>query len=205
MLSTWNKPEAENTAFVMVVAGFHDTNLETGTQSNPAMSKLRLTSLVLAVFLAQTALAAKDYYMWVDENGVTNFSSQRPKDHPEAKHIVEGEGSAENLENSRRPGHETPTRESEPAPAPQPAAKPASKQTVDPDKVAAAERAKLEQKVEAEKRANCEKARKNLAMLQRHPRIRTTGPNGEERVMSPQEKQAKIEASQTAIRDNCSP
>jgi len=173
------------------------------------MSKLRLTTLVLSVLLAQTALAAKDYYMWVDENGITNFSAQRPKDHPEAKHIVEGEGAAQSLEDSRRPGYEQFKRETEAAAAAAaakraPAAKQPAKKSVNPDQAAAADRAKLEQKVAAEKRSNCEKAQRNLQMLQTHPRIRTAGPNGEQRVMTPEEKQAKIQESQAAIRDNCS-
>ena len=37
-----------------------------------------LTMAIIASLICSTAMAAKDYYKWVDENGVTHYSARKP-------------------------------------------------------------------------------------------------------------------------------
>jgi hypothetical protein len=169
------------------------------------MTSLRLTTLVLSVFLAQVALAAKDYYVWVDDNGVTNFSEQKPRDHA-AKHVTEGGryGYKESPEDLRRPGVDRRPPPDETTAAPPPKATSDQQNQVDPDKLIAAQREQLARQAAQAKRKNCEQARKNMAKFQRYARLRTTAADGSQRVMSPEEKQAEVNKAQAAIRENCS-
>lgn len=182
----------------------------------PSMKHIRLTTLVISVFLAQAALAAKDYWVWKDDNGVTNFSEQKPKDHP-ARHITSG--IAENPENWRRPGQTAPQTGPEDSPDTGAVANAtgsgdsAGDNSVDkgaeadkaqnPDQLAEAQRKKIEQQVAAAKQQNCRKARSNMQILKTRPRIRLVGKDGKERVMSQDEVQQKIQAVQAIIDDNC--
>ena len=169
------------------------------------MTSLRLTTLVLSVFLAQVALAAKDYYVWVDDNGVTNYSQQKPRNHP-ARHVTEPGpyGYNETEEDLRRPGADRRPPPDEQPVAKQPAATTGEQNQVDPDKLVAAQREQLARQAAEARRRNCEQARKNMAKFQRYARIRTAGPDGNQRVMSPEEKQAEVDRAQAAIQENCS-
>ena len=173
----------------------------------PSMTHLRLTTLVILVFLAQAALAARDYWVWKDDNGVTNFSEQKPKDRP-AQHITSG--IAENPENWRRPGQSAPqTGPEDPAPAASGSGTTAGRQAAskakgpDPDEVAAEHRKQVAQQIAAAKARNCQKARSDMQTLKNRPRVRIVGKDGKQHVMSPDEIQKKIDTFQKIIDDNC--
>ena len=164
------------------------------------MKRAGIIALLFTAFLAHSASAADGYWVWVDKNGVTNYSQQKPRDHP-ARHVV-GTGPYgydQTLEDSRRPGMAPPPPKATPKPPPP---ETTSKKKVDPDKLIAAQKAKIQRQLAEQKRKNCEQARANLKTLQR-PRIRSKSSDGQVFVMSPQEKQSRIEQAQQAIRANC--
>lgn len=167
------------------------------------MKRIRLTTLVLSIFLAQAALAARDYWVWIDDNGVTNYSEQKPKDRP-AKHVTDGYKA--DPENWRRPGGSPPESFPDAEPAAVIPTRPANNKPNDklnPDKLAADERKKMEQQIAGTKRQNCERARKSLQVLQNRPRIRVEGKDGAQRVLSEKEVQQKIKSVQELIKTNC--
>lgn len=165
------------------------------------MKRLKYITVLLCVFMAQAALAANDYWVWVDKNGVTNYSQQSPKNHA-ATHILQSGpyGYPQTQEDARRPGMApppAPAADSKPAPA-----KPKAAAPVDPNKLIVAKKAKLMRQAASIKRKNCEQAQSNMKQLQR-PRLRVTDPDGKTHVLSPQEKQTQLDRTQAAIKHNC--
>lgn len=170
------------------------------------MKGLTVTALLFSVFFARSALA--DYWVWVDKNGVTNYSQTEPKNHL-AKHIgangaVDSTVSNEDL---RRPGMEAyekaqmkKRQEKEKKLAARVHKR--EKRKVDPNKVVAAQRAKMQQKVAALKQKNCEQARRNVRQLQR-PRVRTKGENGKVEVMPASQQQQQLKTAREAVQANC--
>lgn len=152
-------------------------------------------------------MAASDYYVWVDENGVTNYSERNPKGY-NAQHVTESTalGFPQDSANSRRPGRPPPAQAPQAQSSDTPAATaPASApgQEVDPDELAAQQRAAFEQEIAETKRKNCELGKRNLAQLQAYARIRVEGEDGTERLLGDEEKQARIDEARQIIRENC--
>ena len=170
------------------------------------MKGLTVTVLLFTAFFARSALA--DYWVWVDKNGVTNYSQTEPKNHL-AKHIGANgtEDSTVSNEDLRRPGMEAyekaqmkkkQAREKKLAARAHKHKKP----KVDPDKVVAAQRAKMEQNVAALKQKNCQQARRNVRQLER-PRVRTKGENGKVQVMPSDQQQQQLKSAREAVQANC--
>lgn len=176
------------------------------------MTHLKLFTVLCLFFAATTAWAAEDYYVWIDENGVVNYSEKNPPGY-NARHITSARELDElrNDPNARRPGRrpnrqpdEAEEEQSEPTTAPENMARsPESGDEVDPDEIAAEERAEIEKQIAAVKRKNCEVGKRNLAQLQAYARIRIKDENGEERMLGDEEKQAKIAEAREVIRENC--
>ncbi|MCB1644135.1 MAG: hypothetical protein KDI36_01715 [Pseudomonadales bacterium] len=137
--------------------------------------------------------------MWVDENGVTNYAERNPKGY-DADHVTPSHRFGERIltprqaeaaaANSRRPGGQTPS----------PAA-PADE--VDPDALIADEAARIARDIAETKRSNCEVGKKNLTNLKMYTRIRVTDENGQERLLTPAEKDQKMEEARQVIKENC--
>ncbi|MEM7365938.1 MAG: DUF4124 domain-containing protein [Pseudomonadota bacterium] len=145
--------------------------------------------LVLSIgMLLAAASSASEYYTWVDENGVTNYAERNPQGY-----------NARLITKQRRFGEryqaETPA-------APTTVAS-ASSTSIDPDALVADQRAALEAEVAQTKASNCKIGRDNLVRLQAFARIRVRGDDGQERVLSPEEKQSKMDDARKIIQDNC--
>lgn len=168
------------------------------------MKGLIVTALLFTVFFARSALA--DYWVWVDKNGVTNFSQTEPKDHL-AKHIggTGPDGSIVSNEDSRRPGmeaYEKAEMKKKKAREKKLAAKVPAKPKVDPNKLVAEQRAKMQQKVAALKRKNCRQARINVKQLERS-RVRSKDKDGNVYVMPPDQQQQQLKTARDAVQENC--
>ena len=168
------------------------------------MKGITATVLVFTVFFARSALA--DYWVWVDKNGVTNYSQTEPKDHL-AKHIGANgtEDSTVSNEDLRRPGmqaYEKAQMKKKRAKEKKLAAKVQEKPKVDPDKLVAAKRAKMEQKFAALKQENCRQARINVKQLEK-PRVRTKGKDGKVHVMPSDQQQQQLRSAREAVQANC--
>lgn len=167
----------------------------------------KFISFLAFCLIASAASAAKDYYVWVDEDGVTNYSERNPQG-VEAQHITSGQRFGERVEDPvrRRPGRRSTPEESEPeqAVAPSPGGgSAAGGGEVDPDALIEEERQAIAAKIAETKRENCEIGKRNLAQLQAYARIRVKGEDGQERILTPEERQAKIDEARQIVRDNC--
>lgn len=171
------------------------------------MTHLKLITVLCLVLGAGTAMAAGDYYVWVDENGVTNYSERNPKGY-NAQHVTDStapgfpEDSVDNRRPGRPPAPQAPEAQASEAPA---ATAPTSApgQDVDPDELAAQQRAAFEQEIAETRSKNCELGKRNLAQLQAYARIRVEGEDGNERMLTDEEKQARIDEARQIIRENC--
>lgn len=153
------------------------------------MRFIALTSVLFLVTTLASAVMADTYtYKWRADNGTTQYTQIPPVDRPYTRVRTSSKSSKV---------------ESQPNPAP--------KTTVDEsasngEKALAETEAQAQQeKVEvAQQRAsNCENSKKNLIILQSRPRVRIPMANGEYKVLSEEEKQAKIEETKKMIIDDC--
>lgn len=158
-------------------------------------------AFVAAMLLAGTLGAEEtEYYTWVDENGITNYSQRNPQG-VNATYVGPN---ARAQEASRRPGGSRPGSVN---------ASDSGEESSDEDDVPAidsqaeedieAQRAAIDARIAATKRQNCEIGKRNLAQLRAFARVRVTGPDGQPRVLSEEEKQARIREAQQTISDNC--
>ena len=146
--------------------------------------------LIIAGFTAP--VIAADYYTWVDENGVTNYGERNPRGY-EAQYVTR----------NQRFGIQTPPRDETPEPAASDSASTAGASPIDPDAMVAEERDALRAKIASAKASNCEVGKRNLAQLEAFRRIRVSDDNGENRLLTQDEKQAKADEARDIIRENC--
>ena len=166
-----------------------------------ALPVLNATALLLGAVFAQP-LSAAEIYRWVDENGIVNYTQQKP--HGVAAELV---GSS-----TRRPPPQvtgtTAVATASPAAVPgltseaaeEPELTDKQQQILDDLKQAEADRlaALAEARV-----ANCEKARQVLTNLTKIGRVRVVGADGTQTVLPEEDRQRRINEAQQAIAMNC--
>lgn len=166
-----------------------------------------LITFLTVLLLAGTVNAETEYYTWVDENGVTNYAERSPQG-INATYIgpnrrqAQADGNPADGRPGRRPGA---VAEPEPAQAETNAAADSSaeaEEEINPDELIAAEREEIAAQIQQAKSQNCEMGKKNLAQLTAYSRIRVQ-ENGQERFLSEQERQAKIQEARDIVRNNC--
>lgn len=161
-----------------------------GSSSWVSFCREKMASLLFAGLLSLSATAqAAEYYTWIDENGVTNFSQRGPQS-----------GDASVISKGSRPGQQTPADNARPKPIPEP--EPANPE-VDPDTVIAEQRAAVAAKIAEQKAANCEIGKRNLTSLEMYERIRVMGEDGKERLLSDAEKAERMATARQTIREYC--
>ena len=141
-----------------------------------------------SVHLSTAAYGAEEYFIWVDENGVTNYSQRNPQGY-QAQKISKTHRFGEQVHLEQRP---------------EPTQQPVTPDEIDPDALVAEQVASEAARIAATRRSNCEIGKKNLTNLQAFSRIRVTQDDGTVTVLSPEEKAAKTETARQVIRDNCS-
>ncbi|MDA0273215.1 MAG: DUF4124 domain-containing protein [Proteobacteria bacterium] len=144
-----------------------------------------LIAIVTLLLMCATASAASDYYVWVDENGVTNYSQQNPQGYT-ARHI-----SKDYRFGDRIIEDEEPTTGSRPGANKSVDQEPAAANKTGDDLIGA-ERASIMAKIAETKNQNCGIGKRNLAQLEAFARIRVKGPDGNERMLSDEEHKARI-------------
>ncbi|GAB1267315.1 hypothetical protein NBRC116493_05680 [Aurantivibrio infirmus] len=143
----------------------------------------RVKVLTLAIALTSVvgvtgAMAAKSYYKWTDEDGVTHYSAQKPHDKESEKISVStGLPTPTSTEGQKIPAKTT---ASDPAPA-------------------------LPKKdyVRAKDPERCAAATERLKTLTDYERVRVVGENGEARILSKEEKAEKTAEAKQAIEEDC--
>ncbi len=137
-----------------------------------------LLALGLTGLLAAVQVQATQIYTWVDDNGVTHFSERPPKN-VKASIIRPKTGHSEPV-NYDNPA----TTEASPAPTAQARANPAPQAANrDPER--------------------CEQARKNLETLQNFGRIRIRADDGSFHYLTEEEREQRLQETQTVINQEC--
>ena len=145
-------------------------------------------SAMASALAPSTVTAAQEYFTWVDENGVTNYSQRNPQGY-QAQRVSKTHKFGEQVFLEQRPTT-TP--------------KTTAPEEIDPDALVAEQVAAEARKIAAAKRSNCEIGKKNLTNLQAFSRVRITEDDGTVRVLTPSEKAARTNTARQVIRDNCS-
>ena len=145
------------------------------------MQKIRINLgliLTILVLLANKGYCQQEYYIWVDESGVTNYAERAPAGH-QTTHVTENQ----RFGYKERPQMQPPEKN---------AKEPGSSadlipKAIDPDEAIAEEKIKYKTILTNEHRQNCELGKQNLARLETFARIRVLAENGEYRYLSPEE------------------
>ncbi|HEX4869740.1 MAG TPA: DUF4124 domain-containing protein [Moraxellaceae bacterium] len=154
---------------------------------------LALLTLALA---ASTAEAAK-FYKWTDADGVTHYSADPP---------AEGAGKASEIRVKSRPATDNTPAAATPAAG---AAAGGAAASTGKDKADAGKDKKKDEatkatgKEPAQYAEKCKQLRQDLQTIQEHERIKTRDANGEVKVLSDDEKNARLDATQREIRAYC--
>ena len=161
------------------------------------MGKLEIAvGLCFAVLLVLPAMAEEDYYTWIDENGVVNYSERNPQGY-NAQYIGRETRFGYNTQRSTSP--------------PEPEAEPSADQDEEGPDLETDEEFRQEMaQIEADKernaeirRSSCRVARVNLEKLANYNRIRVQDDDGQTRFLTEEEKQARVDAARQSVRENC--
>lgn len=127
-----------------------------------------------------SSFASEDVYQWKDDKGVNHYTQTPPLDRPYK--VIKGKESKVNP-SSYRPKRNQPTANT-------------NNQTNAPQ-------SEIE-RYQAVRKHNCNVAQKNLLTLTNVARIRVTGSDGEERLLTDAEKKEKIALSKQQVKNFCS-
>lgn len=161
------------------------------------MRKLETTvGFALIILTLSISAQASEYYTWVDENGVVNFSERDPTEY-DAELVSSDRQRAFGYPARRRAEPETPAAEAPPT-------NEAAEQTVEEAEAAiAAERAQLEAENAQILANNCAIGKRNLAQLELYARVRVPDGQGGEKVLTDEEKATRIAEAKKVISENC--
>ena len=138
-----------------------------------------LAASTLALFTSGPTLAGtKYYYRWVDAESQVHYGDQPPDGYPYERM-------------NRNPANAS----ADPRPAP-------TQQASEADTAPSADGDARAGATEAAQR-NCEQARTELKILEENARIREVQPDGSSRILSPEEKQARVERARSMAAANC--
>ncbi len=165
-----------------------------------ATTYMRNLSLFLATLCLALSASGAEYYVWVDENGITNYSERNPQGYD-----------AQYVGRSHRFGERVPVPGEEDYAGSRPGARPPAAATTpsraantpDPDSLIDDQRAAITAQIAETKRANCEIGKRNLAQLEAFARIRVKDKDGQERVLSEEEHQQQIQEARQLVSENC--
>lgn len=147
------------------------------------MNRLQVFTVAIAlisVIGVPSSMAAKNYYKWTDEDGVTHYSAQKPHNKDSEKISVStGLPTATSTDGNKI---EATTTESKPARAiPK----------------------KSDDLASAKDPERCTAATERLKTLTDYERVRVIGDDGEARILSKEEKAEKTAEAQKAIDEDC--
>jgi hypothetical protein len=165
------------------------------------MKKLKLSATLVILFanlvfanlvwLPSLAVAAEDYYVWVDENGVTNYGEHNPQGF-EARHVTKGQ----------RFGY--PAREPQLGDAVPQAEQGSEPQGPGVNEQLAEARQTARAAADTQREENCSLGKRNLAQLEAFARIRIADGDGGERYLSDDEKSQRIAQYSKIVQEYCS-
>ena len=155
-------------------------------------STVGLIGLLVLLYTA-TSNAEDEYYTWVDENGVVNYSEHKPPGLD-----------ARFISSDQRFGYQNDEPEEQETPAQTTTQQAAAKEERDIDVEIATQKTRIDKEIAIAKKSNCNIGKLNLAQLQNYNRIKVQGDDGQVRVLSDEEKQSRIDRAKETIKENCS-
>ena len=155
--------------------------------------------LVIGTFCvtAVSATAEEEYYTWIDENGVTNYAERNPEG-VQATFVSRNQAFGRRAADERRPSSQTAQTAQTASPSAQ-----NDTRSVDPDALVDEQAAIMAAEVAAIKRENCKIGKNNLAQLKAFSRIRVSDDQGQNRILTEDEKEARSDKARQTIRENC--
>ncbi|MEZ7972313.1 MAG: DUF4124 domain-containing protein [Pseudomonadales bacterium] len=153
-------------------------------------STVGMLGLILLLYSANSS-AEDEYYTWVDQDGVVNYSERNPQGF-EARLITRSQRFG--YQRDKTIEKQTPT---------QPAPSLTEEEERDIDVEIATQTTRIHQEIAAAEKSNCNIGKLNLAQLESYNRIKVQGIDGQVRVLSEQEKQSKVDAAKKTIAENC--
>jgi hypothetical protein len=139
-------------------------------------------ALGIATMLLTGTAQAKEYFKWVDKDGVTHFTVSPPKDIP-AETVNTYAGSTSKYD---------PTEIN------------AETEEAKKEKAQLAKDKQDEKTASSRMNEQCEMVKKQLQELKERDRVRMTDREGNERVLTPEEQKAKIDEFQNFVDKECS-
>ena len=146
----------------------------------------------LLTFYTNKGYSQQEYYIWVDENGVTNYAERAPVGY-QPTHVT----------GKQRFGYKTRPELQRPAQNPNQVIENNPTNTIQPEEAIAEEKTKYKAILAAQSKQNCELGKRNLARLETFARIRVPGEDGEYRYLRPEEIDEKKRESREAILFYC--
>ena len=146
----------------------------------------------ILTFFANKAYCQQEYYIWVDENGVTNYAERAPSGY-QPTHVT----------GKRRFGYKTESKLERPEQSSDKAVEDIKARIIEPGQAIAEEKAMYENELAAQSKQTCELGKQNLARLETFARIKIPGKDGEYRFLSPEEITEKKRESREVILLNC--
>lgn len=151
------------------------------------MRNLFLATIIIVGAIFSVQSDAKEFYRWVDDDGVTHYTVAAPKDRPSTLIRTQiGAGSSQSSSGAIPASRVLPGDETGSAPKPQ-----------------TTEAAKPEEQMTALDPQRCSVARANVETLNNHARIKVTGADGSIRYLSDDELNEKRAEAEAAIRESC--
>lgn len=172
------------------------------------IGKFESVSLIggILLFVFSSASLAEEYYTWVDENGIVNYSERSPDGYNAQRVTRESRfGFREPQFGRRDPSQVESPAETAPAASEETTGATGSDgdEGVDPDQLIAAQKQEIEAELAAEREKNCRLGKQNLARLEAYARIRVRDDDGEMRYLSDAEMEQKRQESRDAIKFHC--
>lgn len=163
-------------------------------------TSMRASAKFILLLCCLPALMGAEVYRWVDEHGVVNYTQQQPTN-VASERVVAGQAAP-----SRPPG-DSQTRAEPPAAAASGAGQPPADRLTDAQREAlkgleAAEQAR-QQELANIRKANCERAQGVLERLTTRGRMRVRDAEGNEQIMTEEERQQRIAEAQRGVVENC--
>lgn len=150
------------------------------------MRTLFLAAIVLASVVFSAQSDAKEFYRWVDDDGITHYTVDAPKDRPSTL-IRTQIGVSSSSSSDAIPASRVLPGDIEGSSA----------------KAKAPEANKPEPQMTALDPQRCSIARSNIETLNNHPRIKVTESDGSIRYLSESELSEKRSEAEAAIRESC--
>ena len=171
------------------------------------LTKVFTTGCLLLTGLGFAVPASAETYRWVDANGVVNYSERKPRGVPANQVTLISDRATRPSSTPTTPDYTVPgsTDNASPSGNSAGAIDTTNLNADQRDMLADLQQSETERKAQVAKirKDNCERSRRVLKNLSNVGRIRVRGEDGQERVLTEEERSSRIQEAQNGIAINC--